>query len=321
MLRSGKLKLIPQRGRYVPPGPEAAKTAPTNPDRVAYFPGCSLHGTACEFDASTRAVAEVLGLELAEPRNWVCCGTGAAHSKSHRLGVVQAMKSLAMIEGSGEERVTVPCAACYSRFKAALHDFRQDPGLRQSVDEELKYQYQDRVQVSHILDTFAEQVGEERIQAAVKKPLAGLKVVTYYGCLYSRPSQVTGVRHPENPMPMDKVLAALGAEVRPWSYKTECCGASLMLTQTEVALGLSQKILDKAKEVGADAVAVACSICQMNLDGRQPQIARQAGRSYDLPVLYFTQLMGLAFGLEAERLYLGKHFVDPRPLLARQGLI
>ena len=320
MLQAGKLKILPQFGRYVPPK-EHREQPVADANRVAYFPGCSLHGTACEFDASAREVSAALGLHLVEPKNWVCCGTGAAHSKSHYLGVLQAMKSLAMIEGSGEERVTVPCAACYSRFKAALYDIRQDTSLRESVDRELGYRYRDRLQVSHILDTFSEQVGPERIAAAVRKPLKGLRVVSYYGCLYTRPAQITGAVHPENPTSMDAVLAALGAEVVPWSYKTACCGASLMLTQTDVALGLSQKILDKAKEVEADVVSVACSICHMNLDGRQPQIARAVGREYNLPVMYFTQLMGLAFGLEAKRLALEKHFIDPRPVLAGQGLI
>ena len=319
MLQTGKLKIVPKFSRYVPPKEERV-TAVSDPDHVAYFPGCSLHGTAREFDASTRAVAKTLGLQLEEPKNWVCCGTGAAHSKSHHLGVVQAMKNLAMIEGSGEDRVTVPCAACYSRFKAALFDIRQDPEVRQAVNQELKYEYKDRLQVSHILDTFADQVGMDRIASAVRKPLRGLRVVCYYGCLYTRPGQVTGAAHPEDPTSMDSILASVGAEVVPWSYKTECCGASLMLTQTDIALGLSQKILDKAKEVGADAVSVACSICHMNLDGRQPQIARQASREYGLPVMYFTQLMGLALGLDSRKLALGKHFIDPQPLLISRGL-
>jgi len=319
MFLSGKIKLLPERGHI--PKDLAGIQPKATPGAVAYYPGCSLHSTAKEYDLSTRAVCEKLGLQLEEPKGWVCCGTTPAHAVSHKLATLLPMQNLSYIEALGYDEVTVPCAACYSRFKFALHDMERYPELREEITEELDYTYRGKVKVNHILDTMLERVGAERISGWVLKPLAGLKVVCYYGCLITRPKTVTGAEHHEYPIGMDRLMKALGAEVLDWNFKTDCCGNNLTLTETDVALEMTHRILHDAKAVGADAVVAACPLCQVNLDSRQGQISEDFEEEFDLPVFYYTQLMGLALGLETKLLHLDTLFVDPKPLLKEKGLL
>jgi heterodisulfide reductase subunit B len=174
--------------------------------------------------------------------------------------------------------------------------------------------------VEHLLTTITDQAGIEAVSEAVVRPLEGLKVVCYYGCVITRPPELTGVTDYEYPMSMDHLMEALGATCLDWSYKTECCGGSLGLSQLPLALEMSRKVLRNAKEVGADAVVIACPLCNTNMDARQRQIGEQFGEVYDVPILYFTELMGLAFGLEPAELGLDKHAVSAEPLLQAKGL-
>ncbi len=307
----GKLKLTPDFVRYSPPGrrPAVEKSEST----VSYYPGCSLHSTSKDFEESVHASMAALGLKLEEPKGWLCCGSSAAHSASHVEAAALPMKTLALVRASGRDKVTTPCPSCYSRLKTAVRDVEADPALAQEVTRQTGYAWDGQVSVEHLVDTVVDQVGLEKVAATVKKPLSGLKVVCYYGCLMTRPASLTGAEDPEYPMTMDRLAKTLGAEVLDWSYKTECCGASLSLTDTSLALELSAKILQNAKDVGADAVVAACPLCHVNLDGRQSQMSTPL----NLPVIYFTQLMGLAFGLEPKTLGLQKHLVDPMPTLNR----
>ena len=281
----------------------------------AYYPGCSLHGSSVEYGMSITAIADKIGLELIEPKGWVCCGTTPAHSTDHLLSTVMPMKSLACVEQSGQSYVTVPCPSCFIRMRTALHDVAADPELREQVEARVKYRPSPELKVDHLLTTIAEQVGPERVAAAVTRPLNGLKVVCYYGCVITRPPELTGATDYEYPMGMDRLMQAIGAETLDWSYKTECCGVSLMFTQLPLVIDMTHKILDNAKEVGAQAIVVACPLCQVNLDARQQQTGEEYGQDYHLPILYFTQLMGLAFGLDEAALGLDKHSVSPKPLL------
>jgi heterodisulfide reductase subunit B len=269
---------------------------------------------------SIRAIADKIGLELVEPDGWVCCGTTPAHSTDHVLATSMPMKSLARVEQSGHSYVTVPCPSCFTRFRTALHDCASDPELKHKVTATTKYTPSPQLKVDHLLTTIAERVGPERVAAAVTRPLEGLKVVCYYGCVITRPPELTGATDCEYPMSMDHLMQAIGAESLDWSYKTECCGVSLLFTQLPVVMDMCHKVLDNAKEVGAQAIIVACPLCQANLDVRQQQTGEEYGRDYDLPILYFTQLMGLAFGLEPAALGLEKHFVSAKPLLQEKGL-
>jgi heterodisulfide reductase subunit B len=291
--------------------PRRVRPVEPAPNRIAYFPGCSLHSTATELDASARAVCEALGLELIEPPGWICCGSSPAHKVDPLLAVTLPLRNLAMIEQSGLEEVTLPCAACFSRFKMAVHAVEHRGDVKAQAAAALGYDYQGRVRIRSLLDLLVNRVGLNTIAERVKTPLNGLKVVCYYGCLLTRPPEVTGAEDPEYPMDMDRLMTALGAESLDWSYKTSCCGATLSITNTEIALDLSRRILENARAVGADAVVVACPLCHTNLDARQHQMGLDA----PIPILFFTQLMALAFGLGPKAMALDKNMVDPQFVL------
>jgi heterodisulfide reductase subunit B len=313
MLKKRKVGFLPKFGRP----PKEVKPVSGARDAVAYYPGCSLHSTAAEFDHSTKAVCEALDLALIEPEGWVCCGSSAAHRIDPQSATQLPLENLALIEKSGFEEVTMPCAACFNRHKAAQHEIRGDAQHKAHLDEAIGYSYQDTVKINTLIQTLMQNVGGDGISVRVERPLAGLRVVPYYGCLLTRPPQVTGAEHPENPTDMDELLAALGADVVEWSYKTTCCGAAHSLTRPDIVLKLSGNLIDKAREVGADVVAVACPLCHMNLDARQMQMDVEE----PMPILYFTQLMSLAFGLPPQSAALNKNLVDPRPLLKEKGLL
>ena len=235
-----------------------------------------------------------------------------------------------MIEHSGHSYVTVPCPSCFIRMQTAIRDIRRDPELQHEVAARAPdltrdgdrpgntgepYVPAEEMKVDHLLTTVTERVGFEKIAQMVTKPLKGLKVVCYYGCVITRPPKLTNVDNYEYPTHMDRLAETLGAESLDWSYKTECCGASLSITKLNVAMSMTERILRDAKAVGADAVVVACPFCHVNLDSRQKQIEEQFEETLGLPVLFVTQLMGLAFGIAPRDLGLGKHFVDPFSLL------
>jgi heterodisulfide reductase subunit B len=312
-MRKGKLAFVPKKVRR----PRKPKPVPGATNAVAYYPGCSLHSTATEFDISTRAVCEALDMTLVEPRGWVCCGSSAAHRSDPEAGARLPLENLALIEQSGFNEVTMPCAACFNRHKAALYEIRHNGGHKATLDKTIGYTYQDTVHVSTLIEAILKHVGAEAVAAKVQRPLTGLRVVCYYGCLLTRPPQVTEAEHPENPTDMDALVSSLGAEVLDWSYKTSCCGAAHALTRPDIVLSLSSNLIKHAHEVGADAIVVACPLCHANLDARQFQMELEA----PLPVVYFTQLMALALGLPEKAAALGKNLVDLRPLLRDKGLL
>jgi len=285
--------------------------------KYAYYPGCSLHSTAKEYDRSLRAVCEKVGIELEEVKNWICCGSTPAHATSKLLSLALPLKNLAEIEKSGFREVIVPCAACFSRFKIALHEIDTEPRLAAEVEGIIEHKFRDGVKVYHPLDILSNSAELSTLTELVKNDLSGLKVVCYYGCLLTRPPKVTGFDVCEYPQSMDKILQAVGVSTLDWSYKTDCCGASFALTRTEIVLKLSRDILEGAKSVGADAIAVACPMCHVNLDTRQEEIEQKYQVTYHLPIFYFTQLMGLAFDIPAEKLLLKRHLVDSEDLLER----
>lgn len=312
MMRKRKLAFLPRRVRP----PHKVKPVAAPPNAVGYYPGCSLHSTAREYDVSTQAVCGALNLPLVEPRGWVCCGSSAAHRADPDAALRLPLENLALIEQSGLREVTMPCAACFNRHKAAQFEIRHDAGRKAEMDRALGYSYQDTVQVSTLIEAITQHVGAEAVGARVQRPLAGLRVVCYYGCLLTRPPEVTGAERAEYPLGMDRLIEALGGTPVDWDDKVSCCGASLSLTRTELVLELSGRILENAQARGAEVVAVACPLCHANLDGRQTQmkIART------IPTLYFTQLMALAFGLPEEAA-LSRNMIDPRPVLATHAVL
>ena len=283
--------------------------------KYAYYPGCSLLSTAAGYDFSFREVCNTLGIELSEVPGWICCGSTPAHSTSHLLALALPLKNLQLAQKTGAEKMVVPCAACFSRFKFAISECEKEPQLKKQMLEILEGPFPEGIKVVHPLELFAQDDLLKKIKSAVKNHTPDLKLVCYYGCLLTRPPKVTQFDHCENPVTMDKILAAVGLQPQPWSYKTDCCGASLVLTETEVSLKLIQKLIDQAKLAGAQAIALACTLCHTNLDTRQKDLEKSSGNSYQMPVLFFTQLLGLAFGIPPKKLGLNKHLTNPEQVV------
>lgn len=290
--------------------------------KYAYYPGCSGHGTSVEYEASTRAVCRALNMDLVEIEDWNCCGSTPAHSVSHELSGALAARNLMQAAKTGADCVISPCPSCSSNLKMARYRM-QNPAFKTKVDELLDAPTPanaeggaDLMETYSVLQAIVENVGVENIASRVTYPLEGIKVVTYYGCLLSRPAHVAKFDDPENPVSLDNIMKALGAEVLPFALKTECCGAAMGIPDVNIPGSLSGRILDTAKAVGAEAVVTACPLCHMNLDLRQRQAARISKKSFfGLPVFYYTQLIALAFGLPKSAMRLDKLAVNPYPLL------
>jgi heterodisulfide reductase subunit B len=288
--------------------------------KYMYYPGCSLHSTASEYDLSFRKVCKRLGIDVEEVKDWTCCGTTPAHATSRLLSTALPLKVLADAERAGATELLVPCASCVQRLKIAVHEAEGDEGLKRRVDEALGVSYGFSVRILHPLEIFAGEEMLARIEREVRREPGQLRVVCYYGCLLTRPPKVMRFDECEYPMSMDRILRAAGVETLDWCYKTDCCGAALALTRTEIVRKLGFEILNEARAVGAEAVAVACPLCHANLDTRQEEIGREYGTDFRLPVFYFTQLMGLAFGISRHELGLEKHLVSPMELIEAKKL-
>lgn len=282
--------------------------------KVSYYPGCSLHGTALEYEESTQAVCRMLDIELKELSDWNCCGASSAHSTNEALAISLSARNLAMAEKTALDLV-VPCAACFQRFKVA------EKHIREEKDPTVDTPYQGKIPIKHLLDFLCEEEVLKTLREKMKKSLQGLKAVCYYGCLTVRPPRVTDAIDCENPQAMDNLMILLGAESYPWSYKTDCCGGSLMLSRTDIVVRLTGKLLQMAKEAGANCVVTACPLCQANLDTRQAEVSKTLGTNVKLPIFYFTELMGLALGSDEVGKWVKKHIVDPRDLLKEHNLL
>ena len=288
--------------------------------KYAYFPGCSLLASAAEYARSSEGVLRSLGVELEEIEDWVCCGATPAHATSHLLSIALPAISCVAAEKKGLDVLTC-CSACYSRLKQANHDVKEDPKLRAQISEIIEEDYQGNVRVLHIAEVLSREIGLKAIRANVKRPLDGLKVACYYGCLMARLPEHLRIDKAEYPTMLDDLLRAAGADVVEWPYKTECCGAGLTLARPKTVVRLCGDIIQIAKESGAEVIAVACPLCQANLDMYQSDAESKSGKQLGVPVMYFTQLLGLALDVAPRLLCLEKLIVDPLPLLAGKGLV
>ena len=282
--------------------------------KYAYFPGCSLESTAWDFDLSTRAVCRALGIELEEIPDWVCCGSTPAHSTNASLALALPVLNLQKAQAMGRPVLTA-CASCYSRLRTANHQVRNEMPQRERAQRVTGKPYAGEVEVHHVLDVLVNRFGLGGIRGRVQRRLAGLRVACYYGCLLTRPPEVVAFDNPENPTCMDDLVAALGAEPVVWPYKTECCGASLSITRSDVVGRLGGKLLSMARQAGAQCVVVACPLCQLNLDLRQADAVKASDDFPATPVLYITQLLGLALGIPAKELGLDALSVSADSLL------
>ncbi|MBA4356814.1 MAG: CoB--CoM heterodisulfide reductase iron-sulfur subunit B family protein [Humidesulfovibrio sp.] len=302
-------------------------TAPAPKQRtIAYYPGCSQTGTAAEYDASARACCAALGLTLVDVPDWTCCGSTPAHTLDHFLAGALAARNLLQAELAGHDRVTTPCPSCLAALRTASRHLAEappaeggGPNYRAEVERLLDRPAPLRAIAVSLLQVLVEDVGLPAIAAALKKPLTGLRVAPYYGCIMNRPPGLMNFDDPENPTALDRLLTACGATVVAFPFKTECCGAAFGMPRLDMMQRLSARILDMAEDCGADCIVVACPLCQMNLDLRRGQVnafsRRQGGRDSQMPAPYFTQLLGLALGLAEADLGLDKLVLDLRPAL------
>lgn len=282
-----------------------------------YFPGCSAaHGGARVYDLSARAATRVLDTGLIELEDWNCCGSTPYTAVDELASYCCSARNLALAEKRGFDMVT-PCSACYELLTKTNNSIKQYPKLKAEIKEALaagNLEYNGTVKVRHLLDVFANDIGYDVIKSKIKKQLSGLKVAPYYGCLVVRPGP--GFDHPEYPTSLDSIITSLGAEATPFPLKSRCCGGSLMFSEEEVGLGLLYKILNSAVGNGAQCIVTVCPVCQTNLDLYQSKINKKFKTNFNIPVLFFTQLIGVAFGLDNAELRLDKNIVPAEKALA-----
>ena len=279
----------------------------------SYYPGCSLKGSAQELDESFRNCSEKIGVVLTEIPDWTCCGASSAHMVDAYLETALPARDLLTAERMGKD-VVAPCAGCHVRMRAASQHILKDPELQR------QFPFKGEIDVISGMDMFHKPELLKLIKDKKSRPLEGLRVVPYYGCLAVRPVEVVEPENSENPTQMDDILTALGAEVLSWPYKTDCCGGSLALTKTEMVVKLSRKLIDMALTVGADVMVTMCPMCQANLDTRQADISKASGKVYQMPVMYLTELIGVAFNDPKTKSWFERHIVSPVPALAKRGL-
>jgi len=293
---------------------------PKNVLNYSYYPGCSLHASGKEYDESTRELFKSLGIGLREVPEWLCCGATPAHNVDELLSLSLCAKNLELADGV-EGDLAVACAACFSRLKTAQHKLEGNEEKKQQVEYALDAPLHLEKPVKHLLEILAKDYGLERLEEAVRKPLAGMKVACYYGCLLTRPPEVPELDCTEAPTIMERVIGAAGAEAVSWSHRLECCGANFTLSRPGVVLQLSGEILASARRAGAECIMVACPLCHANLDIRQKEIEEASGEIYNMPVFYMTQLLALAAGVSPSRLGLDSMIVSPLGLLKEKQLI
>ena len=285
----------------------------------AYYPGCSAHGTASDYDQAVRAVFDKLGLKLEDMKDWVCCGATPVHAMNPDLAYALSAKNLEIAEKM-EKDVAVACAACFNRMKTTVKHLGHDEELRKKINKIASTEIKANIEVYHILSILSK-IPSEELEKAMTKKLTGLKVGCYYGCLLVRPPKVTEFDDPENPTVMEKILEHTGAEMVDWNFKTECCGASLSVPKTGIVIKLCHDILDDAKKRGIDVLSVACPLCQMNLDMRQWEVEAKYKTRYRIPIMYFAQVLGIAMDIPAYQLGLAKMIVSPLDILREKKIL
>ena len=267
--------------------------------KYAYYPGCSAESTARDMKQSALAVVKALGIEFEEPKGWTCCGATAGHQTNRLLAASLPAANLTKVQDMKLDMI-VNCAACYNRMKVANHEISAHPEIRQGVREALDRDYDGSVKVRHLVEVLLDDVGLPAIAKSLKRSLNGLKVASYYGCLLVRPPGVVKFDDPENPKSLDRLVTAMGGQSLDWPCKVECCGGGLTLSRTDVVVNL-----------------VSCPMCQTNLDLRQQDINKQAGKNYQVPIIYITQLLGLCLGISSGELGFEKLMVPASNVLKK----
>jgi heterodisulfide reductase subunit B len=285
--------------------------------RYAYFPGCSLEKIASSYDLSSRATMAELGVELQELEDWNCCGATTYFHVDQLLAYTLVARNLAQAEKIGLDLVA-PCSACYKNAYFTNKYIKEDQDLTEHINfalEEDDLTFKGDIEVHHLIEIFVDEIGPDEIRARVTRPLEGLRIAPYYGCQIVRPKK--DGEDVEDPQFFEQLVAAMGAEPTDFALRLRCCGGSLIMTNRHAALSMARLLLQSAVDSGADVIATACPLCQINLECYQGQVNDEFGTNYSFPVLYFTQLLGLAMEIPPKKLGLGRELVSAAPIFSR----
>jgi len=283
--------------------------------KVTYYPGCFLQGTAKDYAESILGICQHLNIQFEEVPDWNCCGATAAHSIDHRASIELAGRNLNLAAELSHADMLVPCPMCFNRLKTASFVLKGDQKERYNID------LHDSIpEIWDLANFFATDDMLQLVAGQLKKPLNGLRVVCYYGCMANRPQEITKATDVENPQSMDRIIENLGGTAISWPYKADCCGASQMLSRPDIVSRLVAKLYDMAQRVDAQAVVVSCQMCQANLDIFQERVGVDWGKRFSLPIYYFSELIGLAMDVKGVRKWLSRHITDPLSLLNKLGL-
>ncbi len=291
--------------------------------KIFYYPGCTVKTKAKNLEESAIAAMKELGVELIEISNWNCCGTVFGMATDDLVHQLAPLRNLLRVKEQGGDKVTTMCSMCYNTLKRANYLIREDEEKKTLLSDfmnEEPVRYEGDVEIFHLLEVLRDVVGFEKIKEKIKAPLKGLKLDPYYGCMLTRPQEI-GIDNLENPVILEELLTALGAEVIRDPMKTECCGSYHTVNAVEVVVDRGYGILNSALKRGADAMVLSCPLCDYNMDHRQREITKKYADFASIPVFYFTQLLALALGLEVQVNHFDLHYVDPLPLLKERGLV
>jgi heterodisulfide reductase subunit B len=284
--------------------------------KYAYYPGCSLEVNSAAYDVSVRAVAKTLSIELEELDDWNCCGATEYFSQDELTACAVIARNLALVDPKLNQLIA-PCAACYLNLKKTDRLMADNAEMGAQVNQclaagGLKYEA-GRVWVRHLLDVIHDDIGEEKIRAKVVRPLTGLRVAPYYGCQVVRP--ISEGDSTEYPMKMDRLFTWLGAEVVDYPVKAHCCGGHMTQISEPQAFELIRRLLQSAVEYETDMILCMCPMCQLNMDAYQGRVNGFFKTNFKVPIIFFTQMVGVAFGLDPAKLGFGKELVAARPVL------
>lgn len=294
--------------------------------KYLFYPGCSLERSASPYYDSLKAIQKKLAIEIEEVRDWNCCGATEYHSiaKVPAHALVGRNLAIAQSQANGSNVLTAPCSACYLNLAKTDHYMKTDKDLKNKVNESLAagglHYDPGSLNIRHLLDVVFNDIGLEKIKSLVEKPLKGLRVAAYYGCMIVRPDVNNRFENHEYPTILEELLTALGAEVIDFPLKTHCCSGHMTQISSDTATELIRRLLDGATKYDADILVTLCPMCQLNLDAFQGEVNKKFKTNYEIPIVYFTQLMGIAFGNGPKELGFGKEFVDAGPALAKIGI-
>lgn len=295
--------------------------------KFLYYPGCTLIEKAKNLDISARSACRALGIELVEMPDWTCCGTVFPLNTRKIVGVIAPARILLNAIKEGYSELVTLCAFCYNVLKRTNFIIKNDPLVHKRVNVYLKdeferenkdYQeYCGEVKVLHLLEVLRDKFGFSTLKQKVVHPLAGLNLAAYYGCMFLRPEEEVAFDRPEDPKIMDDFIMALGASPVYFPYRIECCGSYLSMSSEEIALQGSFQIIQSAQKYGADALVLSCPLCHYNLDKRQEKMSKDNPYYKPLPILYFTQVLGMALGIEEKDLLWDMHYISPQNLFQK----